>query len=106
MFSFTRGKRFRVELYLDTGIQTQNKTIFDKLALRRDELERKANATFTWERLDERRASRIAIYHSGEISDTDESLLKLHEWATDTMIGFHAAIAGSVQEALDRQLGR
>jgi hypothetical protein len=106
VFSFARGKRFRVELYLDTGIQAQNKAIFDELARRKDELERMSKATFTWERLDERRASRIAIYHSGEISDADERLLKLHEWASDTMTNFHAAIAGPVKEALDRPSGR
>jgi CBS domain-containing protein len=99
-FSFARGKRFRVELYLDTGEQDTTKQLFDLLYEQRDVLEEKLGE-ISWERLNEKRASRIAKYHPGEITDNEEDLADLRDWAVDTMIEFYNTISNPLATATE-----
>ncbi len=48
-----------VELYIDTGDPEENKLIFDGLAAKRLEIESEFGGGLEWERLDERKASRV-----------------------------------------------
>lgn len=48
-----------VELYIDTGDQEENKSIFDHLYARRADIEQAFNSSLEWQRLDDKRASRI-----------------------------------------------
>ncbi len=73
--SFARGGRLRIELYLDTGEQRSTKAIFDALTRRKTELEASLGEPLSWERLDHRRASRIALYQAGSVLDADAALL-------------------------------
>jgi len=100
IWSFARGKRFRVELYIDTTDQAQNKRVFDELYAKREELGPPIGADLSWERLGERRASRVAVYHSGSIADDESQLTELREWAEDMMVQFYETFAEPVQEAL------
>lgn len=61
IFAFTRQRRFRVELYIDTGDGDRNKRIFDHLHKNRDEIEAALGERVSWERLDDKRASRVAL---------------------------------------------
>lgn len=99
-YSFARGRRFRVELYIDVGDQVKNKQIFDELQSRRSEIEAAVGEALSWERMDERRASRIALYKDGAITDEPEQLSQLRAWAVDAMIRFYDAIAKPVSDAL------
>jgi elongation factor P hydroxylase len=75
VFAFSRGKRFRVELYIDTGDQEKNKVIFDRIRANRDAIHEAIGDLISWERLSERRASRIAWYRPGAITDDEETLV-------------------------------
>jgi len=99
-FSFARGKRLRVELYIDTENQAKNKYIFDRLFADRDNLERALGQVPSWERLDEKRASRIALYHPGAITDDEETLAQLRTWAAEAMVAFYETFAEPVNQAL------
>jgi CBS domain-containing protein len=88
-FSFAKRGRFRVELYIDQGDKETNKRIFDELYLRREETESAIGEDLGWERLDKRRASRIAAYRLGSITDTSEALAELRAWAATTIIKFY-----------------
>ncbi len=99
-FAFTRGKRFRVEIYIDTIDQEENKRVFDALYSQRDDIEREVGAELAWERLNTKRASRIALYTDGSITDSDEDLARLREWAVDVMIRFQRAIVDRADKAL------
>jgi CBS domain-containing protein len=99
-FSFARRKRFRVELYLDTGDRDDTKAVFDVLYSQRDEIEREIGTELAWERLNTKRASRIAFYADGSITDSDEDLTRLREWAVDAMIRFQRAIVDRADNAL------
>lgn len=88
-FSFARGGQFRVELYIDQGDRERNKQLFDGFHSRTEEIVSKVGESLSWERLDNRRASRIAAYRLGAITDAPEVLSELRQWATGTMIKFY-----------------
>lgn len=50
----------KVELYIDKGTAAENKEIFDKLKDKKETIERSFGGRLSWERLDTKRASRIA----------------------------------------------
>ena len=99
-FSFSRNQRFRVELYIDTGEQKRNKQIFDHLDAHKDEIESALGDSLSWERLTDKRASRIALYMAGSITDDQEELAHLRRWAVDSMIAFYTAIKEHLSEAV------
>ncbi len=87
-YSFARGKRFRVELYIDTSEKETTKQVFDNLYAQRSALE-SVLGELSWERIDGKRASRIALYHPGHITDGEEQLKSLRQWAVERMIAFY-----------------
>ncbi|USQ75350.1 DUF4268 domain-containing protein [Ornithinimicrobium cryptoxanthini] len=56
--------RLRVEAYLDCGDRERNKALFDEFEGDEDRWEGATGLPLSFERLDDRRASRIATYHS------------------------------------------
>src|SRR5579859_84205 len=100
VYSFSWSNRFRVELYIDTGNQARNKAIYDSLLAQQDKIKvelAELGEQLSWERMPERRASRIALYHPGSITDSEENLAHLRTWATGAMIRFWQVLAGRVQ---------
>lgn len=103
-YSFARGQRFRVELYLDTYEQESTKAVYDWIRAQKSDLEAKIGA-ITWERIDNKRASRIAQYHTGSIMDDAAALADLHAWAVDTMIAFYETLEPVAAQAFKEVLG-
>ena len=66
--SYCVPKRFRIELYVDANDQDQATRRFDSLRERRGDIEEQFGKELEWERLDSRRASRIASYYQGRHS--------------------------------------
>lgn len=89
--SFARGKRFRVELYLDTSDQETTKQVFDNLYAQKSAIE-SILGELSWERIDDKRASRIALYHAGHVTDDGDQLKTLREWAVERMIAFYTTL--------------
>jgi Domain of unknown function (DUF4268)/CBS domain len=87
--SFASDSRFRVELYIDTGEKVTNKAIFDALKVDQLDIEREFNDIVKWERLDTKRASRIALYHYGNSIDAKETLKELSDWAFEKVQVFY-----------------
>lgn len=91
--SFALRDRFRVELYIDNGNAADNKALFDRLHAERSAIEAVVGMPLQWERLDDKRASRIAVYHRGVITDPPDELDALRAWAVDKVLRFHEALA-------------
>lgn len=86
--SFAAGGRVRVEVYIDCGDKTKNEQIFDCLLANKAEIEAEFGAPLTWERLDTKRASRIAIYRDGDIDTESEELAKIKLWSIENLLKF------------------
>jgi hypothetical protein len=103
VFSFARYGRFRAELYIDARDKERNKQIFDELYRQKLAIQAELgdmSDALEWERIDDKRASRIALYHSGAITDKNESLIELQEWAVEAMSRFQPVMEKYVNEVL------
>jgi CBS domain-containing protein len=98
-FTFVK-KHFRVELFIKTASRERNKFLFDTLHAHREQIELTLGEKLSWERMDNQQASRIAIYHDGDIKDCEDKLYELRAWAVLTMIAFYNVMSEQFNEAL------
>ena len=87
-FSFALKEQARTDMYIDLGDTARNKALFDALSASRETLEREFGEPLQWERLDDRRASRIAVYRQGSIESDTQSLQEIQTWAIDHLLRF------------------
>lgn len=78
----------RTELYIDVGDGEKNKALFDWLYEQRDEIQSKVGQELEWERLDDKRASRIAVYRKGSIQSDEEELMDIKAWHIENLLQF------------------
>jgi len=86
-WAFRGNNRFSIDVYIDTGDKDEVKMIFDELSKQRNEIDKKIPG-LSWERLDDRRASRIALYKqlSTSIKNLkEEEFVSLINWAIEKM---------------------
>jgi hypothetical protein len=99
---FSSNERMRVELYIDSQSGDLNKAVYDALLARRSEIEAAFGQSLSWERLDNRRASRIAVYRP-DSSILGGSTDDLREWAIKSLLKmrdtFSSQLRGTIEEA-------
>ncbi|WP_082767123.1 DUF4268 domain-containing protein [Bosea sp. PAMC 26642] len=78
--SFSQGGKVRAEVYLDCDNKEQNEAIFDCLFAKKSQIELKFGAPLNWERLEKKRACRIAIYRDGDIESDTDTLVEIRKW--------------------------
>jgi len=83
--SVAQDGSLRAEAYLDSGEKTRNKALFDELAAEQAGWETKLGFAASFERLDDKRASRIAAYHAFSLDD-DASRAQALKWAVATLV--------------------
>lgn len=88
---FTFGWAFvqdmlRVELYIDVGEGT--KKLFDRLKAQKPSIEGEVGTDLNWDRLEHRRGCRISLTKLAKVTDPQEQLEEVKEWAVSTMIKF------------------
>ena len=71
--------RLRLEAYIDTGDKATNKELFDEFAASASVWETQLALDIDWERLDEKRASRIAVYQALDLEDAIARSLALQQ---------------------------
>ncbi len=84
--NFAMGGKARTEVYIDQGDAEINKKIFDALLVKSNEIENEYGEKFTWERLDDKRASRIALYREAVIDSADSELEETRQWHVDNLL--------------------
>jgi hypothetical protein len=84
--------RVRVEAYIDMGDRALNKQLFDDMLLDAVAWSNAVGEALSWERLDERRASRICLYHSAFSFDDDEARTEARTWAVQAAVGMYDAL--------------
>lgn len=91
---FALRHRTGIELYIDTGDKNENEAIFDRLYQKKNEIESVFGGDLSWERIDRKRACRIAKYYDGGgYSDNEDKWPKLQDHLINAMISFHKAIS-------------
>lgn len=78
----------RAEVYIDPGEWEQNKQVFDTFFNEKETIEREFGAILEWERLDDSRASRIAIYRTGSITSDPATLQEIRLWTVEQLLKF------------------
>lgn len=86
--SFSQGGQVRAEIYLDCDDKERNEKLFDCLFSRKSEIESKFGSDLSWERLDSRRACRVAIYRDGNIDADSELLAEIRNWSISNLLKF------------------
>ncbi len=81
------------ELYIDRGNALENKSIFDRLHARKEEIEKTFGGTLSWERLDTKRACRIKhVVEIGGYHSPEPEWPAIHSAMVDTMTRLEAAL--------------
>ena len=83
-WSLAANGQLRVELYVDTGAAESSKAYFDALFAQQGRVEAGLGSPLSWERMDNRRASRIAVYRALP-PGTDFDSAGEREWMVQTM---------------------
>lgn len=101
---FALGQKTRVELYIDVLDGPKNKVIFDWLHENRDQIHQKFGQELEWERIDDKRASRIAIYRDGSIDVSEAELVEIKKWHVDNLLKFKKVFPTFLKQAM-KQVG-
>ena len=72
--------------------------MFDQLFERRTEIESEVGEELEWERLDDRRASRIAVMCQGSIEDNEDTLKVIQDWMVERLLKFKEVFAPRLDE--------
>ncbi len=87
-----------VELYIDTGDKDQNERIFDDLHSKREKIEADFGGTFLWDRLDDKRASRVRVFiRKGGLKDGEANWPSIQDAMIDSMERFSKALKPHIQ---------
>ncbi|MBD3338070.1 MAG: DUF4268 domain-containing protein [Candidatus Lokiarchaeota archaeon] len=102
--SFALGNRIRVDLYLDQGDAEKNKQLFDTIYQDKEVIESKFDEDLEWERLDDKKASRIAIYRNGSIDSDGETLKEIKDWSIEKLLKFKEVFSPNMKRYIKRAL--
>jgi len=86
--AFAMGKKVKTELYIDVLDQNKNKSIFDWLSVHKESIHEQYGHPLEWERLDNKRASRVAIYRDGSIEFPEDELFEIRNWHIKHLMKF------------------
>ncbi|MFP5255426.1 MAG: DUF4268 domain-containing protein [Acidimicrobiia bacterium] len=90
--SFAAGGKLRNEFYIDRATPDECKELFDRLVGQKELIEAVYGEPLSWERLDNRKAARVAAYRDGDVTvDADHDTYI--EWFVDAGDRLRAAIA-------------
>lgn len=94
--SFAQGGRVRAELYIDAGESETNKKLFEWLVEQKPTIEEEFGESLDWERMEDRRASRIAIYREGSI-DAGDKLNEIQTWTISELLKFRKVFSSRLK---------
>ena len=89
---FNRDGKVSVSLYIDQGDRELNKEVFDRLLQNKAAIETDLKESLEWQRLEDRRASKITVIRPGAIDDNNETLEDIQEWMIEKLLAFRGAL--------------
>lgn len=100
--SFSQGGKVRTEVYIDCGDKTKNEELFDCLLSNKERIEEEIGAELNWERLDNRRACRVAIYRDGDIDMDSDALAEIKAWTIQNLLRFKSVFPRHIENCVSR----
>ena len=97
---FVQGAKARTELYIDLGDGEKNKALFDLLCDKKDEIHSRVGQELVWERLDDKRASRISVYREGAIESSEQELMQIKAWHIQNLLNFKKTLSPFIKKEL------
>jgi len=104
--SFTQDGKVRAEVYIDLEDKEQNKNLFDRLLEEQVAVQKEYGSALAWERLDDKRACRIAAYTEGKIEAPTEILAQLQEWSIQNLLKLKRVVLPQIKAILSRTEGK
>ena len=101
--SFAQGDRARADLYIAQSDFDANKRLFDSLKLDKEKIEDEFGSKIVWERTDEARASRIAVYRSGTIEMSSEKLAEVRKWHIENLLKLKKVFSSRIRGTVSNQ---
>jgi len=102
--AFTYDNKFRVELYIDTNDKSRNEKFFDQLYQDKEQLEQEIGEELSWEKLENARACRIALYTNGSVEVGGSELDELRNWGVEKIIIFHKTFNSRIKNLVEESL--
>ena len=97
-YNFAAAKSYgRIEIYIDRGDREENKFIYDELFKHKEEIDSLFEGDLVWDRLDNRRASKIQSGIDGNVFD-EEQWDKMIAFMTDAMVSAELAFKKPIKE--------
>jgi hypothetical protein len=104
--AFPSGARLRAELYIDFGDASKNKAVFDWLLTLRTEIE-SATGPLDWERLDQKRASRISLVRPNTtMEDANIHSAAMRAWLVQALLNLKAVFGPRLMAAAQAATAR
>jgi hypothetical protein len=98
--SFAQGGKVRAEVYIDLQDKEQNKKLFDRLQEQQSAIEGEFGGSLSWERLDDKRASRIAVYRDGSIDAPAAARDEIREWSIENLLKLKKLLLPKVRASM------
>lgn len=98
--TFAQGARVRVEIYIDCKDKLRNEAIFDALYTQKEEINAAYGAELEWEKLETKRACRIAIYLDGDIDADSEKLVEIKKWVVANLLRMRQILPPFLEKAI------
>ncbi len=86
------------QVYIDFEDEAINKGAFDTLKEQKQQIESDFGEPLQWERLDDKRACRIAAYCDGQIEDPPDKLAQLHRWTVEYLLKIRRVFGDRLRE--------
>jgi Domain of unknown function (DUF4268) len=104
--AFTANGAVRAGVYLDMQERTATKRLFDDLYAERLGIETAVGRILSWERLDDRRASRIVDYREVRDLANHEERQAVGDWAAETVVKLMDALDNRLRQTAQILLSR
>lgn len=101
MFVVT-GNYARVELWINRGLQEENKELFDRIHAYKDKIEESFRDQLDWQRLNEGKGSRIAYWLKDVSVFNEEDWDKMISFMTTNMIKFEKSIKDVLRDVIKK----
>jgi len=93
-------KVVQVQVEMNSRDKVFNKAVFDKLSAAKDQIEADFGSSLLWQRLDDRKQSRVRIEHPFDGLDK-ENWPEINQWMSRNLVNLEAAIRQPLLEAVD-----